>query len=274
MKQVVILGSTGMLGTYATKYFKSKGYETYCPKFNVLKTPKETLQYIIQQTPYGEASAVINCIGMIKQRNSSQEEMIHINSLFPHVLSSVCDKVGVKMIHITTDCVFSGLTGNYSENSVHDATDIYGRSKSLGEPSNSTNIRTSIIGEELKNKLSFFEWAKSQSGKTCSGYTNHIWNGITCLELSKYMHELIERSLYWKGTKHIFSPHSYSKYQMLILFNNHYNLKLDIIDFKDKYEIDRTLSSDYESPIAIQSFHRQLIEMKGFLNEDFSSNSN
>jgi dTDP-4-dehydrorhamnose reductase len=115
------------------------------------------------------------------------------------------------VIHITTDCVFSGRGGRYDENSLHDCLDDYGKSKSLGENQNLTIIRTSIIGEEKTNKKSLLEWVKSQKNNLIFGYTNHFWNGVTCLEMSKFIFTLIKEQNYWKGVQHVYSPDIVSK---------------------------------------------------------------
>jgi hypothetical protein len=97
------------------------------------------------------------------------------------------------------NCVFNGAEGGYVESSPHTAMDIYGRSKSLGESESATIIRTSIIGEELSNKLSLVEWVKSQAGKSVNGYLNHFWNGITCLQFAKICDYMLKNDLFWKG---------------------------------------------------------------------------
>lgn len=118
------------------------------------------------------------------------------------------------MIHPTTDCVFSGKKGGYVETDVHDELGSYGMSKSLGEPVGCTCIRTSIIGRELFNKKSFLEWVISNNNGTISGWSNHMWNGITCLEYCGVIEKIINEHLFWSGVKHIYSPTSVSKHEM------------------------------------------------------------
>jgi dTDP-4-dehydrorhamnose reductase len=146
------------------------------------------------------------------------------------------------MIHITTDCVFSGKDGSYNELSEHDETNDYGMSKSLGELCNATIIRTSIIGEEVQNKRSLLEWVKSNKGKDINGFVNHFWNGVTCLELSNVIYKIINEKLYWNGVRHIFSPKSVSKFELVSMINEVYNLNIKINPFETE-NVDKTITT-------------------------------
>jgi dTDP-4-dehydrorhamnose reductase len=150
------------------------------------------------------------------------------------------------MIHITTDCVFSGKHGNYNENAIHDEINDYGMSKSLGELCKATIIRTSIIGEELMNKRSLLEWVKSNQGKEINGFTQHFWNGVTCLQLAEIIYKIIKDELYWEGVRHIFSPKSVSKYELINMINEVYNLNITVIP-QETQKIDKTLKTIYDT---------------------------
>jgi dTDP-4-dehydrorhamnose reductase len=190
-----------------------------------------------------QIDVVVNCVGIVKQRTDiSTHEMIAVNSVFPHILQKACAANGVKLIHISTDCVYSGEKGQYNENDIHDATDIYGKSKSLGEPLEATVIRTSIIGSEKKRKLSFLEWAKSQKGKDCCGYVNHKWNGVTALNLARMIAGVIVFDRYWKGVRHYYSGSPVTKNSLLHLVSNIYELNLNITPYVSDF-CDRSLSS-------------------------------
>lgn len=189
--RVIVLGKNGMLGRYVYKYLGKK--------YDVIGTTRKQLDVLdfkrelLCSPNFRNGDVVINCIGLIKQRNDiTRAEYIAANSLFPNTVADYCASNGLKFIQISTDCVYDGIKGSYNEESEHNATDLYGISKSLGEPENATVIRTSIIGEEVKNKLSLLEWVKSNSGKDINGFTNHIWNGITCLQFAKVCDEIIE----------------------------------------------------------------------------------
>lgn len=113
------------------------------------------------------------------------DQSTQVNCEFPLLLASLSDQYSCRFIHITTDCVYDGKLGQYNENQIAKESNIYGLSKTLGKPSIATVIQTSIIGEEINNKKFLLEWVKSQNGGTIVGYLNHLWNGVTCLQLAK-----------------------------------------------------------------------------------------
>ena len=169
------------------------------------------------------------------------------------------------MIHVTTDCVFSGKEGKYNEKSIHDEINDYGMSKSLGELCKATIIRTSIIGEEVNNKRSLLEWVKSNSGKEINGYENHYWNGVTCLQLAKIVNEIINTGNYWNGVRHIFSPRSVSKYELVTIINDIYNLKIKINKFKTPESVNKTITSIYENMFTIPDLQKQIEELNKYI---------
>ena len=255
MNKILILGGTGMLGNAVVRHFQNNNnYEVYftyrnekvafenfnkenaihfdCLNDNILNLPKN-IDYII------------NCIGIIKPfMYNDIKNSILINSVFPHNVSNWCKNNNIKMIHITTDCVFSGLHGKYNELSYHDALDDYGKSKSLGEPKNKCMIlRMSIIGEEIHKDASLISWTKSQKGKEVNGYLNHFWNGITTNEYAKICQKIIENNLYEEDLFHIHSKDTVSKYQMLHYFNKKFNLNLKINPYITNPICDRSLST-------------------------------
>lgn len=254
--KIYIFGSNGMLGNYLVKYLMSD-FEVVPITRNEIDL-NGNLNAIPEKYTIGTEDVIINAAGIIKQRNYSTEELIKVNSLFPHFLSSL----GCSVIHITTDCVFSGNDGGYNEDSLHDCIDDYGKSKSLGECENLTIIRTSIIGEELSNKKSLLEWVKSNTNKNINGYLNHFWNGVTCLELSKQISNIIKNNSYWNGVRHYFSPDTVSKYQLVSYVNQIYELGNQVIPIMEK-NCDRSLTSKYECPVNTK-IKDQLIELKNY----------
>ena len=187
---------------------------------------------------------------------------LQVNSVFPRLLANAAENLGMKMIHPTTDCVFSGKDGKYTETSPHDVTDIYGRTKSLGEPENCSVIRTSIIGEEVTGKRSLLEWVKSnKNGKIC-GYTNHFWNGVTCLEFAKVCQSIIDHGVFHNGVRILFS-NVLNKFELLNIINDVYCLNIEIEAKETPNKCDRSLYS--ESPLYIvPSLKEQITEMKEF----------
>lgn len=270
MKKILVFGSNGMLGRYVWKFLKQQG-KTVSPLnrdfFDVANVASNFLEWSWMTNP---GDIVINCTGVIKSQinNSNVAEVIKVNSLFPHVLQDQCEKLQLKHFHITTDCVFDGLIygETYMENHPHTEDGIYGKSKSIGEPANATVIRTSIIGEEVKQSRSLIEWAKSNKNKQVEGFENHFWNGVTCLQLSKIINQIIDNDSYWNGVRHIFSPKVVSKKELLHLISEVFDLNLSISS-KFSYPCMRALSSCYvdtEALLKMPDLKQQLIELKEF----------
>jgi len=266
--KIFVFGSNGMLGRYVSSYLSNYFKVINITRNEIDASTIDEKNLKIQLINMGVESndIVINCVGVIKPIVDFIGELdtIKINSIFPRILSNVCEELSIKMIHPTTDCVYDGKTGNYDENSIHNITDTYGRTKSLGEPNNCMVIRTSIIGEELQNNRSLVEWVKSQKNGNANGFTDHLWNGVTCLEWSKYVKKIIDTNNFWIGTKHIFSPRSVSKSELLKMINNIYELNIKILDVNSKDSVDRTLSSIYEPIFEIPDLLEQVTEMKEF----------
>lgn len=268
--KIFVFGANGMLGSYVSKYLAER-YEVIaiCRKdYDLCDLNVHTLYRFLMEKNLEKDDIVINCAGVIpqasKQRDLNTRLYFLINSIFPVILSSICSQLEVKMIHITTDCVFSGKDGQYHEMSQHDEINDYGLSKSLGEKCDCTIIRTSIIGEEIYNKISLLEWVKSNSGKEIKGYINHYWNGVTCLQLSKIILEIIEKELYWQGVKHIFSPNSVTKYDLVSLISDIYGLNVKVNPFSTPEKVDKTITSIYPVLFDIPDLKNQILEMKEF----------
>jgi len=173
---------------------------------------------------------VINCIGLVKQHPLSKDPLsvIELNARLPHRLSLVCRTAGIRMIHISTDCVFSGKTGNYTENSVSDAEDLYGRSKYLGEVSYShtLTLRTSIIGRELRTRYGLTEWFLNQR-QSVKGYKRAIFSGFTTQAFAKILLDWIIPNPDLHGVWQVASQ-PISKYEVLNLMNEAYGLGVEI----------------------------------------------
>lgn len=266
---IAILGSSGMLGGTLSKYFLSTNNKVLninrsninLSNININDLYDKINNYSIKDN----INVIINAVGIIKQRSdTSSHEIIEINAVLPHKLSKICEDLNIKLIHITTDCVYNGITGKYTETDKHNATDLYGRSKSLGEPENCTVIRTSIIGEETKNKLSLVEWVKANTGGNINGFTNHLWNGMTCLQLSKVIHQIISENQFWLGVRHLYSD-TINKYQLVSYINDIYDLNIKINPMNDVNSIDRSLSSNYSiENWNIPKIHQQILDMRNF----------
>jgi dTDP-4-dehydrorhamnose reductase len=188
--------------------------------------------------------AVVNCVGIVKQRSSAKESIpsIEINSLFPHRLSLICKAIGARFIHLSTDCVFSGDKGGYTETDYPDANDLYGRTKLLGEVQDAhcLTLRTSIIGRELSRKKSLLEWFLAQSG-SIKGYTKAIYTGFTTHEMGRIIEKMIVEHPEASGVYHV-SSNPISKYELLELTKNIMDHDIEIIP-DASFECDRSLNS-------------------------------
>ena len=175
--------------------------------------------------------AVVNCVGVVKQRvhRTTDDEMIEINARFPHKLSNICAAFGTRVIHISTDCVFSGNKGDYEETDTPDPVDIYGSSKLDGEIVDAHNltIRTSHVGRELTNFTSLFEWILKNRGKQIAGYSNAIYSGLTTFSLSVVINSLLTTGSNINGLLHVASE-PLSKHQLITELNDRLDLGIDI----------------------------------------------
>lgn len=190
---------------------------------------------------------VINCVGLIKQLDAANDPLVAlpINSLLPHRLARLCELANARLIHISTDCVFSGNRGNYKESDVPDAEDLYGRSKLLGEVSNAAHaitIRTSMIGHELNSRNALLEWFLAQQGHV-QGYSNAIFSGLPTVELARVVRDYIIPAAKLNGVFHV-SAQPIAKRDLLGLIAKEYAKDIKIFP-DERVTIDRSLNSEY-----------------------------
>jgi dTDP-4-dehydrorhamnose reductase len=271
INKILLFGFKGMLGNYIYKYFLNKNFNIIPIEFIVNKKTINDVENILLINDINSDTCIINCIGLIPQKktNKNDAEYFLINSIFPHILWNIVNKYNAKMIHPTTDCVFSGKKGNYIETDESDEEGFYGKSKSYGEPL-CTVIRTSIIGEELYSKKSLLEWLINTYKNTTdiiNGFDYHIWNGITCLEYCKVIEKIINQNLFWSGIKHIYSPTSKTKYELIEIILKTYFENVNysrIIKINNDNKVDKTLSSIYNisNELNIQELEQQINELK------------
>ena len=190
--------------------------------------------------------AVINCVGLIKQRDEATDEALtsRVNAEFPHHLAKRCGEAGARLIHFSTDCVFSGTKGNYTEADPPDATDLYGQSKHLGEVADAycVTLRTSVIGHEIDTKLALLEWFLSQRGQAVNGYTKAIYSGFTTVEMARIVDRILTQHTALSGVWHVASA-PISKFDLLKLCQ----IKLGwegVIEPDDEFVCDRSLNAD------------------------------
>lgn len=188
---------------------------------------------------------VINCVGVIKQLDASRDHLtaLSLNALFPHRLSQYCKLTKSRLIHISTDCVFSGTRGNYVESDFADADDLYGRSKYLGEVDYplAVTLRTSIIGHELDSARSLVDWFLSQNG-TVKGYRNAIFSGLPTVEIARVIKDYVIPNEHLRGVYHL-SAAPISKHDLLSMVAEIYGAGTKIVP-DDAVVIDRSLNSN------------------------------
>lgn len=206
-----------------------------------VEQPDSLLQAFILARP----QVVINCIGLVKQLAEAEEPLqaIPINALLPHRLARLCELTGARLIHPSTDCVFSGDRGNYRESDPPDARDLYGRSKLLGEVSypHTVTLRTSIIGHELRSAHGLVNWFLAQP-ESCRGYTRAIFSGLPTVELARIVRDLVIPNPGLSGVYHV-AASPISKYNLLQLVKMVYKKKIEIIP-SDQLKIDRSLNGE------------------------------
>lgn len=254
MKHILILGAAGMAGHILYRQLSKH------PEFKVTGTiyntkPVENDPELVHLDVFDQKAlasvlletkpdVIINCIGsLIQESKKAPERTVYINAYLPHILKKIGNGAGAKIIHLSTDCVFSGKTGGYKETDLKDATDLYGMSKSLGEIIDDTNltIRTSIIGPEMKlNGEGLFHWfMNNKRGTTINGYKSNYWSGVTTLELSKFIESVLINNPELSGLIHLTNNQKISKYDLLGLFNKFYDRGVNIEDKKD-YACDKS----------------------------------
>ena len=252
-----------------------EGRETL--KFDVNFEPIEFLSKNVPKYKY-----VVNCIGLIPHKfeqdiNLDLSEAIMLNSIFPNLLVAAAAISETKVIQIATDCVFSGRTGEYSEDTKPDPSDIYGITKSCGEVKhdNVMNLRCSVIGIEKKSAYSLLSWFLTlPKNASVDGFLNHRWNGVTSFAFAKVVKQMILDNTFYSGTHHLIPQDSKTKFELLNLFSK-YGGREDILvrPMKTDMDIDRTLSTvnqernkrlwqrvGYESPPSIEDMISELFE--------------
>lgn len=259
--KVLILGATGMLGyslfSNLSEYANLSVFGTVrsiTGKEHFFKDTKQQLisgvdaydvdslrQVVAEVTP----DVVINCVGLIKQHGISKQHIdaVKINALLPHELANICDHFNAKLIHFSTDCVFTGEVGLYTEDSLPDARDLYGKSKCLGEVSYGKHLtlRTSIIGHELTSAVSLVDWFLSQ-GESTKGFTKAVFSGLPTCYIAKLLVEYILPNPEVAGLLHL-SVDPIDKYTLLKLIAKQYQKQITIAESQELV-IDRSLNSD------------------------------
>ncbi|KAA6474714.1 dTDP-4-dehydrorhamnose reductase family protein [Bacillus swezeyi] len=273
--RLLILGGNGMAGHVLKEYFSAKKqYEVFWTQrqslpndlncFFLDATNTDELKKLLEKV---KPDAVINATGILNDAARQRMlEAIHVNSILPHLLSEMSSIYHYDLIHISTDCVFSGSKGKYSETDVKDGSSVYAQTKSLGEVTDGKNltIRTSIIGPELKDGIGLFHWFMKQT-EIIYGYKNVFWNGLTTLELAKAIEQLLTSKL--SGLVHLTGNRSISKYELLHLLNKTFSRGITIIP-DHRTRSDKSLVMTREDvPYQPAGYEQMIEELKQWIND-------
>ncbi len=257
--KILILGGDGMLGHQLLTWMQPH-HEVRCTVRQDLYSYAEygffnsdntyagidirNLDNLVEVIADFQPEAIINCIGIVKQRPTAKESIpsLEINALLPHRLAVLCKASGARLIHLSTDCIFSGKKGNYLESDPSDAEDLYGKTKFLGEvhDDNCLTLRTSIIGREIARHKSLLDWFLAQQG-TVKGFRNAIYTGFTTLEMSRIIEMLLMEYPDASGVYQVSST-PINKYELLLLFREKLGHNIEILP-NEEFVCDRSMDS-------------------------------
>lgn len=241
-KKILVLGSSGMLGHTVFARCKPlfETFELNREDLDAADLNSEGVNKILKINPH----VIINCMGIIKQLKEGPELSYAVNSVFPHKLNAICSQNGIRLIHISTDCVFAGSKGMYTEKDTLTSVDTYGLSKRLGEVDYSPNavtLRTSIIGHEASGKnLSLLDWFLSQKGSV-NGFSKAVFSGFPTVELADIIIKYVIPNPYLTGLYNV-SAEPIDKYTLLNLIKETYKFDIEIKK-EEEFVIDRSLDS-------------------------------
>lgn len=271
--KLLILGGTGMAGHTISIYFEEAGHDVtafsrskvdYCKNLNGDITDFENLKKLINK---GQYDAIINAIGILNQdAEEHKSNAVLLNSYLPHFLSDMTKEMKTRVIHMSTDCVFSGKTGGYSETSFRDGETFYDRSKALGELENNKDLtfRNSIIGPDMSERgIGLFNWFMKQEGQI-NGFTKAIWTGVTTLTLAKAMEQALKENL--TGLYNLVNNETISKYELLKLFNKYMKDEQIEVLPSDNLSLDKSLINNRtDFSFKVPGYEAMVAEMKEWI---------
>jgi len=271
----LVLGATGMAGHTISLYLHEKGHDVtafstspfpYCKNINGDATDKSFVVTMLQD---GNYDVVINCIGVLNQTcDKEPSRAVYLNSYLPHLIADTLRNSNTKLIHMSTDCVFSGKEGSYNESSFRDGKTFYDRTKALGEVEDNKNLtfRNSIVGPDMKeNGIGLFNWFMKQKG-TINGYTKAIWTGVTTLTLAKAMERAVIEDL--TGIYNLVNNESINKFDLLGLFNKYMRNGELTISPSEAVILNKSLINNRKDfSFEVPSYEEMIIEMKEWIDD-------
>ncbi len=272
MKKVLILGASGLIGHQVYLRLKAHSDFEVAGFAHKRKIDSDTVLFdarnealLGEEIVKAKPDVIINCMGiLIAEANKNSEAAIFLNAYIPQRLKSLANHLGAKLVHISTDCVFSGKKGSYVESDIKDADDIYGRAKALGEVVESPHVtlRTSVVGPEIKDGEELFHWYMKQTGGI-KGFTKSIWSGVTTLELAKAVEWAIEKNV--QGLYHITNGIPINKYDLLMLFKKYTNRNLSIVAVDGRITNKSFVDTRREIIHLIPGYDEMVCEMVNFI---------
>lgn len=272
----LVLGCNGMAGHTISLYLEENGYKVNgyakkeSPFVDTIVGDARDANLLRETIESGNYSAVVNCIGILnKFAENDHESAVYLNSYLPHFLANVTEKMNTQVIHISTDCVFSGSRGGYTETDYPDGELFYDRSKALGEIKNYKDVtfRMSIVGPDLnKDGIGLINWFMQQR-KRVNGYKNAFWTGQTTLQLAKTIENAAIQGVH--GLYHMVPESKISKYDMLVLFNQ-YIRRTDVeVVPEENFKIDKSLKrTNYELfSYKIPGYENQIKELGDWMRQ-------
>ena len=269
----LVLGSTGMAGHTVSIYLKEEGHDVtafstgvfpFCKNINANAMNRVFVESMLKD---GDYDVVINCIGVLNQAcDREPSRAVYLNSYLPHLIADTLRGKKTKLIHMSTDCVFSGKSGTYSEDSFRDGETFYDRTKALGEVKDDKNLtfRNSIIGPDMKESgIGLFNWFMKQDS-TINGYTKAIWTGITTLTLAKAIEVAAAENL--AGIYNLVNNDNISKFDLLGLLNKHMRGAKLAIQPKEEINLNKSLINNRKDfSFKVPGYEQMVIEMKEWI---------
>lgn len=274
--RVLVLGAGGMAGHLITIYLNKKGYDVvgfarrklqYCSCIVGDAMDVQLLTEVIKESNF---NVIINCIGILNNdAETDREQAVFLNGYLPHFLVKLTENMKTKIIHLSTDCIFSGNTGNYTENSFPDGRTFYDRTKAIGEINDEKNLtfRNSIVGPDInKNGKGLFQWFMQQSG-TIRGFTGVIWTGVSTYTLAQAIDRAICDNL--SGLYNLVNNERISKYELLTLFNKYFRDNQITIIEDSELQINKSLLNtrkdwDFEVP----DYEKMIRDMRDWVKDN------
>lgn len=259
--KILVIGASGMIGSTVLRVLSEKNnwevfgtvrdesvkrfFSVAIGERLIAGTDIERQDLLVKVLDLIRPDVVVNCAGLTKHKPEADDPLaaIPINTLMPHRLAGLCKLIGARLIHVSTDCVFSGEKGGYRENDFADARDVYGKSKALGEViyPHAITLRTSTIGHELQSKYGLLDWFLSQEGQ-CKGYTRAIFSGLPTVVFAQVVRDVVIPHKQLSGLYHV-AAEPIGKFDLLNLIAEVYGRAIEIVP-DDKLVIDRSLNAD------------------------------